>query len=133
MTMMNKVTFDGEQIPQEQLIKAAGWRIAIAPIHISKQTSSGIHLPNDVVKGAEHMRFVGKVISMGPLCYKHDKFKEHPSAAAVPWCKLGDIVSTSQYAGTTVPCKHGGKEFSIRMVNDEEIVSIIPDISILNV
>ena len=132
MTMM-AVEFDGEDVPDEMLPKAAGWRVIVAPIHVSNRTAGGIYKSDSEVQAQEHMRFVGKVMSVGPLAFKGDKFREDPKANAQPWCKVGDIISTSQYAGSTLPCRHNNKQFYFRMINDEEIVTVIPDLSILDI
>lgn len=131
--MMNKVTFDGEQIPAEKLPIAAGWRVLLAPIHIAEQTSGGIFIPGQEVEAAKHMRFIGKVLAMGPLCFTRDDHRVHKNAAVHPWCQIGDIVSTSQYAGSTLPCNYNNERFYLRVINDEEIVSVIPDISVLDI
>lgn len=131
--MTTEVVFEGEDIPQDKLPIALGWRILIAPIKVQEKTSGGIILTSSEVEGQKHMRFVGKIVAMGPLCYTRDDHKEDPRASVKPWCKVGDIISTSQYAGATLPCKHNGEEFYLRVVNDEEIVTRIPDVSVLNI
>lgn len=131
----NYVHYEGETISPEKLPKAVGWRIIIAPVKIQEQTAGGILLTTDTQKLAETTRFIGKVISMGPLCYKHEKFKHHPSQdTPQPWCKVGDVVSVSSYAGSKIPMKHeDGEEFSLKIINDDEVLSVITDLHYLNI
>lgn len=131
--MTKKVTFDGEAIPFKDLPSPAGWRILLAPIHVSEQTSGGIFIPKAEVQAEEHLRFVGKVLAMGPLCFTKEEHRYTKEAPVKPWCVVGDIISTSQYAGSTLPCDVNGEQFYLRVINDEEVVSIIPNISVLNI
>ena len=125
--------FDGGELTDEQIPDPTGYRIILAPISIEQKIGQVI-LTRDTQKEAETTRFVSKVLKMGPLCYKHDKYKIHPKAEALPWCKVGDVVSTGQYTGSKLPCKDDkGKPFELRVVNDDEIVTVINDVGILNV
>lgn len=126
-------TFEGELIPQEKLPVAMGWRVLIAPIRIQEKTAGGIIIPGQEIEAAKRLRFVGRVLAMGPLCFTRDEHREHKDAPIKPWYNIGDIVSTSQYAGSELPCNFDGERFYLRMINDEEVVSIIPDISILDI
>jgi co-chaperonin GroES (HSP10) len=131
---MMKVQFDGEHLKASQLPEACGYQIILAPIHIAEQTTGGIILTDTDQKQAQTVRFVARVLVVGPLAYKGDKFKEHPNANPKPWCRVGDVVTTSQYAGSQIPCKtEDGESYVLRVVNDDEIKTRIPDISILNV
>ncbi len=130
----NKLKFDGDTLSVDQIPDPTGYRIILAPISIEQVTSGQIILTSDTTKLAETTRFVAKVLKMGPLCYKHDKFRPHPNAAPVPWCKTGDVVSIGQYTGSKLPCKtEDGKSYELRVVNDDEIVTVISDVSILDV
>lgn len=126
--------FDGDELTLNQIPNPTGYRIILAPISIEQETVSSIILTRDTQKAAETTRFIAKVLKMGPLVYKHDKYKEHPNATAVPWCKVGDIVSIGQYTGSQLPCKNAkGESYILKVVNDDEIVTVITDASILDV
>lgn len=127
------INFDGEKLSSNQLPSPSGWTILLAPIHISEKTSGGIILAQDDVKAQEGIRFISKVLAMGPLAYTGDKFKPHPKATIIPFCKIGDIVVTGQYSGSTLPCRTEGKDYYLRVVNDDEIRMVVSDTSILNI
>lgn len=131
--MQTNTGFDGEDILHRDLPQPTGWQILLAPIKITEETSGGIIIIQEDVKAQEGIRFISKVLAMGPLAYRGDKFKIHPSATAKPWCKVGDVVSTGQYAGSQIPCKVDGNTFYLRLVADDEVKTVIPNIGVLNV
>ena len=133
MTDLNTVTFDGENIPQEKLPIPSGYTILLAPVHIGEKTTGGIILHSEEVKAQESTRFISKVLAMGPLAYKGDKFKEHPNAQAKPFCKVGDLVAHGQYTGASLPCKDESGTYYLRFMNDDEIKMVLPSVDILNV
>ena len=61
--------YDADQLPAP-----TGWRILVEPIDIEETTAGGIVLAKESVQKREYNRYVGKVISMGPDCYNHEKF-----------------------------------------------------------
>ena len=131
---MQTTSFDGDNILHKDLPQPTGWQILLAPIKVTEQTSGGIILVQEDVKAQEGIRFVSKVLAMGPLAYTGNKFKAHPEAkSTAPWCKVGDVVSTGQYAGSQIPCKIDGDTFYLRLVSDDEVKTVIPTVGILNV
>lgn len=126
--------FDGEHLGNSQLPEACGFQIILAPIRIEEKTAGGIILSDSTQKQAEGVRFVARVMSIGPLAYKGDKFRTHPNREPQPWCRVGDIVTTGQYAGSQIPCKdESGNPYILRVVNDDEVKTRITDASILDV
>lgn len=130
---MSEIRFDGDTLTPEQIPQASGYTVILAPITIENKTSGGIVLIEDDVKAQESVRFISKVLALGPLCYTGDKFKPHPNAPIAPFCKVGDIVAHGQYSGAKLPCKDvDGNTYSLRFMNDDEIKMVITDTSILN-
>ena len=112
----------GEVAPSDYPIPA-GWRVLIEPIKIEEKTEGGIVLPTAAVEAKEHLRYIGRVVAMGPLCYKHAKFGD-----AGPWCKVGDMVAYGAYAGQEIKIRNkaGDKYVSLKLINDDEVLSVIP-------
>ena len=142
MTELKKVVnisptlqFDGDSLSADQLPQPTGWQILLAPIRITEKTSGGIILTQGTQNEAETIRFISKVLAVGPLAYSGDKFKIHPKQSDIKaWCKPGDIVSTGQYAGSQIPCLDpDGSDFYLRLVADDEIKTVIVDPTILNI
>lgn len=74
-----------------------GWRILINPIDPKSITEQGIILPEEVVRAETFGNYLGRVVAMGELCYKHEKF-----GGGDPWCKIGDWVAYGQHAGQAI-------------------------------
>ena len=132
--MNNTLKFDGEDLTKEQLPIPCGWQVLLAPIKIEEKTRGGIIITRDDQKILESVRFIAKVLSIGPLAYTGDKFKVSKEQS-IPdkWIKVGDIVSTGAYAGTQLKCAGKESPYYLRMVSDDEIKAVIPDTEILDV
>lgn len=108
-------------------VQPSGWRILVEPVEIQKQTSGGIILADEAVRAQEYLRYFGRVVSMGPLCYCNDRFKPHQNAAIVPWCKVGDMVIFDRHAGQEVIQKRGDEVVRYRVINDDNVLGVITD------
>lgn len=108
-----------------------GYRILIEPIHIEEKTASGLVLPAQSIEAKEHLRAIGRVIAMGPLAYRHDKFKDPHGMDTLPslWCKVGDWVVYNAYAGNEVRVRNrSGRGYTaVRLINDDEVMATIGD------
>ena len=126
--------FEADGIPVDKLPKPTGWRILIAPIIIEEVSKGGIALPAIVTEAREYFRTVAKVVAMGPECYTHPKFTggrgldEHQHA---PWCKVGDIIQYHSFTGIEVSVTWGGETAKLRYINDENVISVFDDQTIL--
>ena len=89
------------------------WRVLICPIQPRKLTKGGIALPSSVQDGEEHLNYIGRVVSLGPLA--GDKWPEK-------WAvKEGDWVTYGRYAGQRMEWKG----IKLLAVNDDEILGVI--------
>ncbi len=130
-----KLEFEAAKVPVEKLPKPAGWRLLIAPVKINDMSSGGIALLNESVKTLEYFRNIAKVIAVGSECYSHPKFNGGvpiEQRTPKPWAKVGDIISYSSYTGAEIVVQHDGELSKLRIINDDEVVTVIDDISILN-
>jgi len=96
------------------LPKPSGFRILLKPREVSNKTAGGIILTDDSKDAAKFSCVVSQVIDMGKDCYNDKDSK---------WCNIGDWVLTGKYVGLKV--KHHGEEYSL--INDDEVVAVIPD------
>jgi co-chaperonin GroES (HSP10) len=105
----------------------AGWRILVEPIKVEEKTAGGIHLPTSAVEAKEHLRYIGRVVAMGPLCYQHKKFAD-ADGSALKWCVEGDYIAYGAYAGQEIKVrnKKGDAYVSLRLLNDDEVLAVIP-------
>lgn len=127
--------FEAEKIPVEKLPKPAGWRILIAPVKINEMSSGGIALLNESVKTLEYFRNIAKVVAIGDECYSHPKFQGGiplEQKTPKPWCRVGDVIQYSSYTGAEITIQHEGELSKLRFINDDEVISVIDDLSVLN-
>lgn len=128
------IAFETDHVPPEVLPQPAGWRILLAPVKLNDTTKGGIVLVEDTLKHAEYFRNVGKVVGVGREAYKHPKFNGGISLEnrdPEPWVQIGDIVHYSSFTGMDIKIIHDGEEIKLKLCNDDEVISIIRDTSVL--
>ena len=129
------VQFEGENIPQDKLPKPVGWRILVGMFKIEERTAGGIILTDEHRKGREYLRSLAKVLAIGEQGYKDPKFQggvplqQHEPDA---WVNVGDVVLLHQYSGQAITCVDNGEAQTLRLLNDDEILAVIPDVSVLS-
>jgi co-chaperonin GroES (HSP10) len=125
------------QMDMMQAPDPVGHFMLVALPQLNDRTDSGIYIPETVSDRERAASVVGKVIAMGPDCYidPAPKLPEdlpagtpvtmlaaRPRFPSGPWCKLGDTVLFSRYAGKRFTIE--GVEF--RMLSDDEITATVP-------
>lgn len=100
----------------EKVPEPCGWRIVLLPLKLDKKTKGGIHLTDDTIQESQMTTNICKVLKVGPLAYKGDKYGK-------VWCKEGDWVIITTYAGSRVRIEGG----ELRIVNDDEIMATVKD------
>ena len=103
---------------KDQLPHPTGYRVLILPRGRAAVTDGGIQLVKDTIDRDKVSSVVGYVIALGPDAYKDaNKFPEGA------WCKEGDWVLFGRYAGA----RFGNEGGELRILNDDEILAVIPD------
>ena len=110
---------EAAQVAPGDLPTPTGWRILIEPLRVEERTAGGIMLPEQSKKAKEHLNYIGRVVAMGPLCYRDPKFGD-----GGPWCQVGDWVAYGQYAGQQVLVRTDDRAGAVamRLCNDDEIL-----------
>ncbi len=132
---MNQLQFEADGVPVEKLPKPAGWRLLLAPVKIQQKSSGGIILTDVTKETEEYFRDKAKVVAVGEECYRHPKFQGGiplDVRTPKPWAKVGDIVQYSSYTGLGIAIQHNGEVHKLRFINDDEVVAVIDDLSVLN-
>jgi len=107
-------------------VSPAGWRVLIKPVEIDGKSSGGIILAEESKKVMEHTRYIGQVVSMGPLCYAKEDFQKDGETHA--FCEVGDWVAFRKHSGQEVRMKNDdGSVTSYKVVNDDEIIAVVND------
>ncbi len=101
----------------ESGIHPKGWRILIQPLEIETTTDSGIIISHGELATREQLaNTTGEVIELGDECNT--------------WCKVGDRVVHSKFAGLIYVGKDK-KEY--RVINDEDVVAVLdPDVKLVD-
>ena len=118
-----KHVWDGAQAGKkrnevETIPQPSGWRMVLFPLKLQGKTKGGVLLTDETVTESQVTTNICKVLKMGPECYK-DKEK-FPSG---PWCKEGDWVLITRYAGSRIRIDGG----ELRIINDDEILAVVDD------
>ncbi len=131
------LTGDSEDLGMMTAPDPVGHFMLVALPEVEARTASGIFIPETVTDRERAASVVGTVIEMGPDCYTDPAPKlpeglppgtpvtilaARPRFPSGPWCKIGDTVLFSRYAGKRF--KIEGVEF--RMLADDEITATIP-------
>jgi len=114
----NTKTPEKQKKELEKVPQPTGWRMVLYPLKLESKTSGGLHLTDDTVEQSQIATNVCKVLKMGSSCYK-DK-ERFPDG---PWCKEGNWVLITRYAGSRIRIEGG----ELRIVNDDEILAVIDD------
>lgn len=113
------LTKDGKFPPDTP--RAATWRMVLLPVPAPEVSEGGIYMP-DVSKDAHlYSCYVGQIVSMGPLCYTHPRYKGYPPDQQP---KLGDFVIYSKHVPLRIETING-VQFVI--MNDEHVQSVVDD------
>ena len=118
-----KHVWDGAQAEKkknevEKIPQPSGWRMVLFPLKLQGKTKGGVLLTDDTVTESQVTTNICKVLKMGPECYK-DKEK-FPSGS---WCKEGDWVLITRYAGYRIRIDGG----ELRIINDDKILAVVDD------
>lgn len=95
--------------------RPCGWRVLLKPMKAPDRIGS-ILLSDESKSATQFKMAVAEVISVGPEAYTGDRF-------TTAWCKPGDYVFIGKYAGS--PLTYAGEDY--KMVNDDEIIAVVPD------
>ena len=72
----------------QKVVGASLWRIVVDPIEPETESESGFKYPQETIDAQNYLRYYGKVVSMGPLCFTGDRFKD-AEGNPVRACEVG--------------------------------------------
>tara|TARA_R100000008_G_C3559547_1_gene155275 strand:- start:19 stop:426 length:408 start_codon:yes stop_codon:yes gene_type:complete len=102
----------------EKVPVPTGFRIVLFPLLLKKKTKAGLHLTDDTIEQSQIATNICKVLKVGPDAYKDTE--RFPNG---PWCKEGDWVLITKYAGSRIRIDGG----ELRIINDDEILATVDD------
>lgn len=103
------------------------WRILVMPVQPASRSKgthgSSIALPAQTQDSDSHLNYIGKVVAMGPLAGRNDRYlNPEPDADGPFWLwdiGVGDWVAFGRYSGQRI--EYQGVKFIL--VNDDEILA----------
>jgi co-chaperonin GroES (HSP10) len=102
----------------EKVPSPTGFRIVLFPLRLDSKSTAGIYFTDDTIEQAQVTTNICKVLKLGPDAYQ-DK-ERFPNGS---WCKEGDWVLITKYAGSRIRIDGG----ELRIINDDEILAILDD------
>jgi co-chaperonin GroES (HSP10) len=103
----------------ERMPEPSGWRLLVLPYKGKGVTDGGIQLLESTMDKEKLSTAVCYVLKVGPLAYQDaSKFN------GVPWCKKGDWILISRYAGARFQLEDNHE---VRIINDDEVIGTILD------
>jgi len=94
-----------------------GYHILVRPVSVKSATKGGILLPDSTKSDMAYLTTVGRVLKVGDLAYKDEKF------ANGPWCKEGDFVCYGKHTGS----KFFYKGVNLLLLFDDDIKMVVED------
>ena len=103
------------------------WRVWVQPMTPKKYSKGGIEIPSQAQDAQVHLNYIGRIIRMGPLAGKSERYTvqgsaEGPSYSAWNY-REGDFITYGRYAGQ--PMEVCGVRTLV--VNDDEILGRLPN------
>jgi co-chaperonin GroES (HSP10) len=102
----------------EKVPTPTGFRIVLFPLKLDSKSTAGIYFTDDTIEQSQITTNICKVLKLGPDAYK-DKAR-FPNGS---WCKEGDWVLITKYAGSRIRIEGG----ELRIINDDEVLAVLDD------
>lgn len=110
-----------------------GHKMLVALPTMAERTAGGIIIPHATNERERAATVVGTVLAMGDTCYNDiGRFGVYQPDGSrklgKPWCKVGDTVLFTRYAGMRFKTKdvESGEMVEYRIMNDDEIAATVP-------
>lgn len=109
------------------LPKPSGWKILIKKKKPNEKSKGGIYLPDQAKEAESYMDICAQVVSIGPLAWCDRETGERWKCDR--WAKPGDWVIVPKFTQFKMEIE----EEEYRFINDDEIIAIVPDPTIIKV
>lgn len=103
---------------KSDLPQPSGWRILVKVSDLQEKSAGGIFIPEQAKHNERNLSSLGTIVLLGPLAYTRPDL-----GMEEPWCKEGDTVIFGRYAGSRISLD----EQEYRLMNDEEVLAVIPE------
>lgn len=106
----------------ENLFVPLGWTIIVRPYPTKAKTKGGLILLDETIDFANYRTNIGRVVAIGKSCWNRPEHRDS-EGNRYEWCQIGDFVEWGSHIGK----KRKFKGVSYIIVNDDEIISKLPD------
>jgi co-chaperonin GroES (HSP10) len=123
-----------EPVNVDGIISAGLWRILVDPVEVKTQSDQGIEFTKQLIEQQEYLRYVGQVVSIGPLAFKDDRYKMQDGSYMPMPVKVGDWIVYGKHAGHEVFMQHGRNMVRrLRIINDDQFLCFVDDIDAMTI
>jgi co-chaperonin GroES (HSP10) len=108
--------------PVNEILVPFGWKMLVMPMRVATETKGGIIIPQVRQDTDQYLNYVGRVVALGSLCFKHSKWAAmglKPEDAP----KRGDWVVYPIYQYQRIDFK-GTK---LILLNDDSFLATVPE------
>ena len=102
-------------------LRPTEYNVIVAPARVAKTlgASGVLQAPDEYVETAEMAMQVGRIVSMSPLAFNYDAWKDNEDQRP----KVGDIIWYARYAGALIESAFDGQMY--RMIKDKDVAAVI--------
>ena len=102
-------------------LRPTEYNVIVAPARVAKTlgTTGVLQAPDEYVETAEMAMQVGRIVSMSPLAFNYDAWKDNEDERP----KVGDIIWYARYAGALIESAFDGQMY--RMIKDKDVAAVI--------
>lgn len=111
------------ELPAENsFIEPFGWKILVMPMRPKAVSKGGILIPQVRQEQDQYLNYVGRVVALGPLAYKHSKYANMGMTEAHRY-KRGDWVVYPVYQYQRIDFKG----IKLVLMNDDSFLGRVPE------
>lgn len=124
MDQMDWTNPESRSLPGEnEVIRPFGWRLLVMPMRPEAKSKGGILIPQVRQDTDQYLNYVGRIISLGPLCFRHPKWSNQGFEFDTMAPRRGDwiLYNINQYTRID----YRGTKLII--LNDDAFAATVPD------
>lgn len=115
----------------DEIPKPLYWRVLIMPTKPKEKSAGGIVLAKSNQDAQEVLNSVAVVVALGPTAGVHERLGGDGKNPAPGFPKVGEYVNYGKYAGQPILYSRNGITRTLRVVNDDELLCVVPNPNVL--
>ncbi len=123
-----------EVVEEPNALEASLWRILVDPLEPETKTKNGIEYAKGTIEEQTYLQYIGKVVSMGPLCFTKAHHFADLDGKMHRACEVGDWIVYGKNTGVQVYVKEGDYGIRrLRVINDDQVLCKVDDVDRLQI